>query len=303
MTDFPTDHNEEVMVERLDRRKFLRAGGAAVAVGAVGLLLSPKLLRSSEVRANQGVGKKYVMVIDLSRCFGCRACMQACKIENNTPEGMMWMYVFRFEEGTYPHVSSWSMPRPCMHCDNAPCVKVCPVGARYKREDGLVATDRDRCIGCRYCQTSCPYSVNYFEWKDPPKNQYYDWLGSEGDPMRDIIDSYSPPYSNPSLDAKYGKEKRHIAGSGITDGVTVKCTFCVHRIERGLLPACVAGCPGHVYHFGDIKDPDSEVSKILAGNRSFRLLEEAGTKPSVYYINGTPPGENVREIDAIIGKV
>jgi molybdopterin-containing oxidoreductase family iron-sulfur binding subunit len=99
---------------------------------------------------------RYGMVIDLDRCIGCRACMEACKVENNTPTAIFWMYVFRFEEGEYPNTHVWFLPRPCQHCDNAPCVKVCPVGARFKRYDGLVLTDFERCIGCRYCEVACP---------------------------------------------------------------------------------------------------------------------------------------------------
>ncbi|MBC8231291.1 polysulfide reductase NrfD, partial [bacterium] len=118
---------------------------------------------------------QYGMLIDLDKCTGCRSCMEACKVENNTPQGVLWMYVFRFEEGKYPNTRLLPLPRPCMHCDNAPCAKVCPVGARYKREDGLVATDWKRCIGCRYCMVSCPYGVNYANWKDSKKNLYMDW--------------------------------------------------------------------------------------------------------------------------------
>ena len=107
---------------------------------------------------------KYQMVVDLDRCQGCRACMEACKVENNTTEGNFWMYVFRLEEGEYPDARLSFLPRPCQHCENAPCVKVCPVGARFKRDDGLTLTDPDRCIGCRYCELACPYGVNYFNW-------------------------------------------------------------------------------------------------------------------------------------------
>jgi molybdopterin-containing oxidoreductase family iron-sulfur binding subunit len=216
---------------------------------------------------------------------------------------MYWMYVFRFEAGSYPHATIRYMPRPCMHCDNAPCVKVCPVGARYKRDDGLVATDRDRCIGCRYCQVSCPYGVNYVHWKSPKKNQYYDWTGPEGEAVRAVTGGVSPPYKNPDLEGRHGKERRKIAGSGNHKGVMNKCTFCVHRVEKGLLPACVANCPVHVYHFGDLSDPESEVSRVLAENRAFRLLEHSGTEPRVYYINGAPPGKDVRQIDPISGRI
>ncbi|MEE9601168.1 MAG: 4Fe-4S dicluster domain-containing protein, partial [Thermoplasmata archaeon] len=138
----------------------------------------------------------YAMAIDLDRCTGCRACMEACKVENNTPQSIFWMYVFRFEEGRYPDTQMWFMPRPCMHCDNAPCVKVCPVGARYKREDGLVATDWERCIGCRYCEVACPYGVNYFNWKEPSTNYYLDW--SDGD-LASVTGGAAPPYKNPDL--------------------------------------------------------------------------------------------------------
>ena len=102
---------------------------------------------------------KYQMIVDLDRCQGCRACMEACKIENNTTEGNFWMYVFRLEEGVYPDAKLSFLPRPCQHCEDAPCVKVCPVGARFKRDDGLTLTDYERCIGCRYCELACPFDA------------------------------------------------------------------------------------------------------------------------------------------------
>ncbi len=123
---------------------------------------------------------RYGFVVNLKRCTGCKSCMLACKVENNTPKTVFWMYVFKWEEGKYPNVKIKFLPRPCMHCDNPPCVKVCPVGARFKEEEGFVLTDYERCIGCRYCETACPYGVNYFNWKSPTDNQYSDWKGDEG---------------------------------------------------------------------------------------------------------------------------
>jgi molybdopterin-containing oxidoreductase family iron-sulfur binding subunit len=155
------------------------------------------------------------MVIDLDRCMGCRACMEACKVENNTPQAIFWMYVFRLEEEEYPNTRISFMPRPCMHCDNAPCVKVCPTGARYKRDDGLVATNTDTCIGCRYCAAACPYGVNYFNWKEPKANYYLEWSApASAQALRQVTGGAVPPYKNPDLERSYGMEKRRIAGGG-----------------------------------------------------------------------------------------
>jgi molybdopterin-containing oxidoreductase family iron-sulfur binding subunit len=241
---------------------------------------------------------RYGMVIDLDRCIGCRACMEACKVENNTPTAIFWMYVFRFEEGEYPNTHVWFLPRPCQHCDNAPCVKVCPVGARFKRYDGLVLTDFERCIGCRYCEVACPYGVNYFNWKDPKKNYYLDWDGAV------------PPYQNPDLQRRFSEERvggggrqRLVAGGGHFKGVIEKCTFCVHRLEKGLLPACVANCPTRALLFGDLDDPGSEVSQALKKKPHFRLLEDYGTEPRVFYVGGHPPAAQTRQIEAVKARV
>ncbi|MFQ5811703.1 MAG: 4Fe-4S dicluster domain-containing protein [Anaerolineae bacterium] len=242
---------------------------------------------------------RYAMVIDLDRCMGCRACMEACKVENNTPQGVFWMYVFRFEEGEFPNTKVSFLPRPCMHCDNAPCVKVCPVGARYKREDGLVLTDFDRCIGCRYCEVACPYGVNYFNWKAPEKNYYLDW---DDEDLQQVTDGAVPPYQNPDHDGLYGKEQRRVAGGGHYKGVEEKCTLCVHRVEQGLQPACVASCPAFALHFGDLDDPNSNVSQLLQKKSSSRLLEEVGTQPRVFYMGGKLPSAEARQIEAITAR-
>ncbi len=240
---------------------------------------------------------RYGMVIDLDRCTGCRACMEACKVENSTPEGSFWMYVFRFEEGEFPNTQMGFMPRPCMHCDNAPCVKVCPVGARFDRDDGIVATDWDRCIGCRYCEVACPYGVNFFNWIPPDKNYYLAWDDPD---LKTIGDGTTPLYRNPELEGRYGIEQRKIAGGGHMKGVIEKCTFCVHRVEKSLQPACVVECPTTAISFGDLDDSGSQVSSILARKSSSRLLEELGTQPRVHYVGSMhPPSEEATEIEAV----
>jgi len=300
MAEVARQQKERDPGREITRRDLLKKGGTALALATAGLVAGSPALAAEEPVVATGV--KYAMVIDLDRCYGCRACMEACKVENNTPEGVFWMYVFRFEEGLYPNVRISYMPRPCMHCDNAPCVKPCPVGARYKRADGLVATDWKRCIGCRYCAVACPYSVNYFNWGEPNKRQYLDWQAPEAGAVQRVTNGAIPPYKNPDLEVASKPERRFIAGSSHMRGVTEKCTFCVHRLEKGLLPACVANCPVHVYHFGNINDPESEVYKLVHSRPAWRLLEELGTRPSVYYLGGTPPTSELRQIEAVKGR-
>ncbi|MGQ9630544.1 MAG: 4Fe-4S dicluster domain-containing protein [bacterium] len=239
---------------------------------------------------------RYGMVIDLDRCTGCRSCMVACKVENSTPQAIFWMYVFRFEEGEYPDTRVWFMPRPCMHCDSPPCVKVCPTGARYKREDGLVSTDSDICIGCRYCHAACPYGVNYFNWKDPKENYYLDWSGPQAaEALSRVTRGTIPPYKNPALERLY--DGRRIAGGGHRQGVIEKCTFCVQRVEEGLEPACANTCPVRAILFGDLDDLNSAPSRALRAKRSFQLLEEFGTNPKVHYVGKRHPGAGSRQIE------
>jgi len=222
--------------------------------------------------------------------------MTACKVENNTVEGNFWMYVFRFEQGAFPDTKMSFLPRPCQHCDNAPCVKVCPVGARFKREDGIVLTDPDRCIGCRYCELACPYGVNYFNWQEPEKAQYdiVDWKDED---LAQATGGLVPPYKNPDLDELWGDEQRRTAGGGHAKGVMEKCTFCIHRVEQGLDPACVETCPTDALVFGDIDDPGTPISQYVQEKRSWQLLEEAGTSPNIFYLGGAPPSSQVTEIE------
>jgi molybdopterin-containing oxidoreductase family iron-sulfur binding subunit len=228
--------------------------------------------------------------------------MEACKVENNTPQGIFWMHVFRFESGEYPDVQVNFMQRPCMHCENPPCTKICPTGARYQREDGLVATDYEKCTGVRYCHAVCPYGVNYFNWKDPSENSYLDLTASDADDLNEVTGGDVPPYKNPELEEPFGEEQLRIAGGGHKQGVIEKCTFCVHRVEKGLTTACANVCPVHAIIFGDLDDPESEVSRVIREKPAYRLREEWGTNPKVYYVGSSPLVSGARQIEKVGGE-
>ncbi|MCU0511966.1 MAG: 4Fe-4S dicluster domain-containing protein [Anaerolineae bacterium] len=210
-------------------------------------------------------GRKYhwAMVIDLSKCVGCDYCVYACQATNDTADDHRWNIRVDDETatGTVFHIT-----RPCLHCRNAPCVDVCPVKATYHRDDGLVVMDYAKCIGCRYCQTACPYGARVFNWAD-----------------RTDTNPRSPEWGEPEVPRR-------------PRGVVEKCTFCIHRIDAGLArgkmpgvdaeatPACVNICPVQARYFGNLLDATSTVARIIATTPTLRLREDLGTDPSVYYI-------------------
>jgi len=237
---------------------------------------------------------RWAMVIDLDKCVACQGCSIACRQENNTPvvapeqaklgRAIRWNDVYPFPindpeaSGEYPNVTTRYTTRPCMHCDNPPCIKVCPVQATYRDEEGLVRQDYNRCIGCRFCTVACPYGVRYFNWEKP------DWspeLARHINPDRVSV--------NGSLEGPPVRPK----------GVVEKCTFCIHRLQKARAtaeaeerefraedyrPACVETCTGSARFFGDLDDPDSSVSRLAQDARAFRLLEDVGTHPKVIYL-------------------
>lgn len=246
---------------------------------------------------------RYGMVIDLSKCMGCRACMEACKIENGTPASHFFMSVFRFEESEYPNTKVRFLPRPCNHCENPPCVAACPYDARINWKDGLVLTDVDNCRGTRLCEKACPYGVNYFNAANPEKNQYLAW---DNENIKETLGGAVPPYWNPELDKAYsspqdpnGKAARRVAGSGHRSNTVGKCTFCVHRLEKGVIQtACAQVCPVGAIKFGDLDDTGSEVYQLSRRTDAFRLKEEAGTSPKVFYL-GQYPADDSRLIEKV----
>ncbi|MDR7522894.1 MAG: 4Fe-4S dicluster domain-containing protein [Armatimonadota bacterium] len=236
---------------------------------------------------------RWGMVIDLDKCTACQACVAACRAENNVPfagpeeaergRAIFWMELLTHLDGDYPNVRAQFVPRPCMHCDEPPCVQVCPVGATYKREDGLVIQDYDRCIGCRYCMVACPYGARHFNWLAPR------WPT----PMARALNPDTGP-RRPRTGGRQGPEVRF-------RGVVEKCTFCIHRLEQArrrveaegrqlrdgdYVTACTQTCPAKAIAFGDLDDPTSEVHRLAHSRRAIRLLEELGTRPRVYYLTG-----------------
>ncbi len=223
---------------------------------------------------------RWGMVIDLDKCSACQSCTAACRMENNAPvagknqadmgRAILWNEVLPFVEGEYPNVTETMIPRPCMHCDDPACIKVCPVQATYKTEEGVVLIDYERCIGCRFCTVACPFQVRYFNWFAP------EWP--------EALKAHLNP--DPEVAPR-------------PKGVVEKCTFCVQRLRKAretaeaegrpfvatdYVPACVETCTGHARSFGDLDDPHSLVSQLAASPRAFRLQEEMGTKPKVYYL-------------------
>jgi len=207
----------------------------------------------------------YGLVIDQERCIGCHSCAITCKQENNVPMGQYWNRVLTeggdhidTPSGTYPEdgdggdLEMKNQPTTCQHCENAPCVKVCPVNATYTRDDGIVEIDYEKCIGCRYCMAACPYNARVFNWDEP---------------------EHVPEEGTGDVPAR-------------PQGVVEKCTFCSHRIEEGLDPACVVNCPADARIFGDLDDDDSTVSEYIAEYDTHQLLDEKGTDPRTYYIRG-----------------
>lgn len=234
---------------------------------------------------------KWGMIIDLDKCVGCQACSLACKSENNVPHGSphewkrhqdpYWHKVIAATEGEYPTVNSQLIPMPCMHCEHPPCVTVCPAKATYKRDDGIVMQNFRRCIGCKYCMVACPYGSRSFNYKEQEGKEYH----------------------RPDLPPDLGLDSRtHIGPWPFphrTHGVVEKCTFCFHRIDEAkekieagedikigidVVPACVEACPSGARVFGDLDDPGSTVSRLLALSDWFKLREDMGTEPKVVYL-------------------
>jgi molybdopterin-containing oxidoreductase family iron-sulfur binding subunit len=276
------------------RRDFLKLGTLAVAATACGSLvcscgknqtdsekvklLSPegeiievekKHLREPSPstcvtgkEARKGIpNKKFVMVVDLARCKNARKCKEACNKNHHTEAPKEYLKVLKMQDNSSS--SPYWQPTMCFHCDDPPCVKVCPVDATFKRDDGLVLIDNDRCIGCRFCMAACPYSQRVFNWGEP-------------ETLDHVVSTCSSP---------------EIGGVNAKMGTVEKCDFCPDQVREGNLPHCVTACPNGVFYFGD-ENEDAvtngedtvKLSELLTTRAGYRALEDLGTKPRVYYL-------------------
>jgi Fe-S-cluster-containing dehydrogenase component len=249
----------------ISRKTFLRLTGASLLVAATRKLVTAISGSAQAASTAAPPPTRWGMAIDVAKCAqldGCQKCIQACDSLHNIPQipdrnhAIRWIWKEPFEDAfraqTDPYMKTVAAPVMvlCNHCDNPPCVRVCPTQATWKRADGIVAMDWHRCIGCRYCVAACPYGSRSFNWVDP----------------RPYIHGQNPDFPTR------------------TKGVVEKCTLCSERLAVGRLPACVESCPEKAIVFGNLADPRSEIRELLRSRYHTRRKPELGTVPDVFYI-------------------
>jgi Fe-S-cluster-containing dehydrogenase component len=254
-----------------EKVKLLSPDGTLVEVDKDDIKPAKELVAEHKEAARAGLpNRKFTMVIDLARCKNARKCVDACQEGHLLPKDHEWIKLYLLQDDN--KTSKYWFPRPCFHCDKPMCVSVCPVGATFKRADGIVLIDNQRCIGCKFCMTGCPFSARVFNWKDPevkvPEGHIYD-------PETNI-----PP----------------------VEGTVGKCVFCADNLRKGELPRCVQACPMGVIFFGDILEDTVtngnetvRFSKLMIDRAGYRYREELGTLPSVYYL---PPMQRMFPVES-----
>jgi molybdopterin-containing oxidoreductase family iron-sulfur binding subunit len=242
----------------VSRRSFI--GKVFIAAGAVTLGSKTVAFADDVMATDNEDAPQWAMVIDLERCDGCKECTTACQDTHFTGD-QEWIKVFEVKDEAGNTVF---LPRPCMQCENAPCLNVCPVGATFRNENGTVLIDHELCIGCRFCMAACPYDARSFNWGEPEN------------PPGATFARYSPEFPVP--------HRR---------GTADKCMFCAHNAMNGQLPACASACSMSAIWFGDLKADIAtngletvQLSWLLSERNAYRLKEELGTRPRVWYLPG-----------------
>ena len=244
-----------------EKVKLLSVDGEIIEVDKAFLKPVPETPHLSNAEERLGIaGKSFVMVIDLSRCKNLKKCQSACNHMHQIHPGQNWIKIHAMKDAE--HAAPYWQPTTCMHCDEPPCVKVCPVDATFKRQDGIVLIDSNRCVGCRFCMAACPYSTRVFNWEKPELPQQIE------------DQHYSCETSMPQKKGTVGK-----------------CDFCPDMTRKGLLPHCVSACPNGVFFFGDMNEDSVSngtetvrFSELIKDKSGYRLMEDLGTKPRVYYL-------------------
>ncbi|MEP7268780.1 MAG: 4Fe-4S dicluster domain-containing protein [Saprospiraceae bacterium] len=257
----PFESGDTDVQESGEKVKLLSVDGEVIEIDKAFLKPVPELPHLSNAEERKGIeGKKFAMVIDLSRCKNLKKCQSACNHMHHLPAEQNWIKVLAMQDAAY--TAPYWQPTTCMHCDEPPCVKVCPVDATFKRQDGIVLIDNDRCIGCRFCMAACPYSTRVFNWSDP-----------------DLPEEISHQVS--SCETSIPQKK----------GTVGKCDFCPDMTRKGELPHCVSACPNGVFFYGDMNEDTVtngaetfKLSDLLKDKAGYRLMEDLGTKPNVYYL-------------------
>lgn len=249
---------------KITRKHFLQLSGLSLVAA-----FTRKLVRGAANVPASARGAKTIrwgMAIDLQKCRqkeGCNRCINACHSAHNVPQfpdrphEIKWVWkqsfgdVFPFAQTQYTHdFASAPVLLMCNHCDDPPCQDVCPVGATWRRDDGVVMMDFHRCIGCRYCMAACPYGSRSFNWQDP----------------RPALSQVNPDFPTR------------------TKGVVEKCNFCEERLAKNLSPRCVEVCDEKALVFGDLEQRGSEIRKVLGSRFALQRKPELGSGPSVYYL-------------------
>jgi molybdopterin-containing oxidoreductase family iron-sulfur binding subunit len=240
--------------------KLLSTDGKLVEVDSAFIKPAKEIVAEMKAEARKGLpNRKFGMVIDLAKCANARECVKACQEGHMLPKSHEWIKIYLLQDDN--RTSKYWFPRPCFHCDKPMCVSVCPVGATYKRADGIVLVDNQRCIGCKFCMTGCPYSARQFNWDDPKVKLPPDHI-------------YDPETNIPPVEGTVGK-----------------CVFCADNLRKKILPRCVQACPMGVIYFGDLLEDTVtngvetfRFSKLMTDRAGYRFREELGTLPSVYYL-------------------